>query len=234
MIGAIQQRARSAASRIAALAVVLWPSRRARWIAAACLVVGFVVGGAHGWWRYSSLASRPAVCVSCHHDQPDPSHLLASETNHSFDFRAPCHICHVLPTDAYISFVAEGVLGAQAPAWMADLGRPVIADQTCQECHLGRGRGHIECERCHQGNETQVHITRNCELCHQSRRPCGSHSSMDCRHCHVATHLDQDDRRDFAMRAKYSGAAMQDDEDDEDDEVGEGDEVQPEGTTDAG
>ncbi len=190
-------------SVLKALLRSVWPTRRAALAGACCFGAAFAIGGLHGNRKFHRLVDDPSVCVSCHHDQPDPSHLLQSETNHSFDFRAPCHVCHVLPTDSFLEFVSEGVLRRPAPAWVEDLGRPVIADQTCMECHLARGRGHIECERCHIDGDAPVHISRNCTLCHQTREPHGAHLKMDCRHCHVATHLDQDERRDLAMERKF-------------------------------
>ena len=119
-------------------------------------------------------------------------------------FSASCHICHVLPVKEYMSF-SLGKAGGPAPAWIQGMDNPVIANQSCMECHLARGRGTTDCAGCHSDGSATIEITERCEACHDDRVMVSPFQGMHCRNCHVEAFQDQDDRVHAVMQTRFGG-----------------------------
>ncbi len=167
------------------------------------LLAGLTVGGLAGGVRFDRIDTHDPLCVSCHHGTADPAAL--DDPPHSADFSAGCHVCHVLPLKQYLSFTAIR-LGGRVPAWVEGLDNPVIADQSCLECHLSHGRGTTDCARCHQDGSPEIDITQRCEACHHDRAMTETFEGMHCRNCHVEAFHDQRARTRAAMHDRVRGA----------------------------
>ncbi len=173
------------------------------------LLVGAALGALGGELRYGAIDTSEGLCVSCHHGTAQPSSLEGAP--HSEDFYASCHVCHVLPVKEYLSY-GSARLVATVPGWISELHNPVVADQSCMECHLARGRGVIDCERCHPDGGEEVDLTERCEVCHEDRPIMPLFVGVHCRDCHVEAFLGQAERREGARSDRLSGHSAEDHE----------------------
>ena len=76
------------------------------------------------------------------------------------------------------------------------------AKDTCFECHLGRERSVLRCERCHAGGQTHPALDQRCEVCHTQVELHPPHGELACRDCHVTAHLSWETHREELMRRK--------------------------------
>lgn len=156
---------------------------------------GALFGGLAGSSHYDSIDNHTALCASCHHGTTE---IEERQSAHSTDFASECHTCHVLPVKEYLAYT----IGEPVPDWVHELENPVIAQQTCEECHLQRGRGLIECHECHVDGSTGIDLTAGCESCHSDRHRLAPHDEAQCRSCHVEAYLGHEQRVRVAMRAR--------------------------------
>lgn len=172
----------------------------------AMVLAGSLVGAVAGRVRYTRLDDHRPLCATCHHGTMD---LVAFERPppHSIDFDAECHACHVLPVKQYLGFVASRV-GLDAPDFVGAMQNPTIGGQTCMECHLGRLRGSLGCERCHVDGTTEVRLDVRCEVCHDTRIPLHPHTERKCRDCHGDVFIYGEDRDQMLMREKLGGRPL--------------------------
>ena len=166
------------------------------------VLIGLTLGGVAGEVRFEQIDTRDPLCVSCHHGTSDPSAL--EQPPHSETFAASCHVCHVLPIKEYLSYTALRV-GAEVPAWVEGIENPVIADQSCLECHLAHGRGTTDCARCHTDGSKDIDITERCQVCHHDQGMSQAFEGVHCRNCHVEAFHDQSDRVQTAMHDRVHG-----------------------------
>lgn len=171
-------------------------------VAALLFAVGLSAGGWTGARRVDAVRSDRAVCITCHHDTPDPARLDRPPPSHASAFKAKCHSCHVLPVREMLAFIEGEISGRQERAWSAPFDNPILGGQTCLECHLGHGRSNIQCERCHVRGDVAPVITGRCEVCHTSE-PYEPHASMACRNCHPGAYIDQEAMRHDLMIDKH-------------------------------
>lgn len=174
------------------------------------LLAGLIAGGVAGGVRFERVQPGEDLCLSCHHGTADPDALV--EPPHSSTFQASCHLCHVLPVKEYLTYTAATV-GAAPPAWVEGMANPVIADQSCLECHLSHGRGTTDCVRCHADGRSDIDITARCAACHHDRMMVSPFEGMHCRNCHVEAFQDHDERVGEAMQVRLgladTGAAAE-------------------------
>lgn len=175
------------------------------------LVVGFGVGIVGGSLHYETAVDHQALCVSCHHGTTDAGE--PEDAPHSETFYASCHVCHVLPLRELLAFASQQV-SETTPTWIEGLDNPVFAEQTCMECHLSRGRGVIDCERCHQDGGTEIELTERCDVCHDDRSVMPQFEGVHCRDCHVEAFQDQQVRLELAKSRKRSQRATATEPDD--------------------
>jgi hypothetical protein len=171
------------------------------WVVAPVLI-GLMIGGSAGALRFARIDSHDSLCVSCHHGTSDPAAL--DDPPHSTSFAASCHVCHVLPVKEYLSFAAVR-LGGDVPAWIEGLDNPVIAEQSCLECHLSHGRGSTDCAHCHIDGSKDIDITERCEACHHDQGMTAAFEGLHCRNCHVEAFHDQRARARTAMIDRMQG-----------------------------
>jgi hypothetical protein len=153
-------------------------------VALAVALVGLVLGAGLGRHRFVAMqAANEPVCVSCHHAAPKEKLDLA-KSPHGSPADVKCHACHVIPLKEYL-LMSASVWGLEAPRWVDTLEDPTIDQQSCMECHLGRGRGSLSCERCHEDGQREVDLTTRCETCHVDHPPIAPHQDQACRDCHV-------------------------------------------------
>ena len=159
-------------------------------------VIGLFLGGFAGGARFEQIDTREALCVSCHLGTSDAEAL--DTPPHSETFSASCHVCHVLPIKEYLSYTTlRG--GADVPSWMESMENPVVAEQSCLECHLTHGRGSTDCVRCHADGSHDIDITERCEACHHDRMMERPFEGLHCRNCHVEAFHDRSVRVHTAM-----------------------------------
>ena len=170
-------------------------------------VVGLVLGGVAGGARFEQIDTREALCVSCHHGTSDADAL--DTPPHSETFSASCHVCHVLPIREYLSYTAIRV-GAGVPSWVEAIDNPVVAQQSCLECHLTHGRGTTDCVRCHADGSKDIDITERCQACHHDQVMERPFEGFDCRNCHVEAFHDREDRVRTAMHDRVLGGSRPD------------------------
>lgn len=169
-------------------------------------LAGLLLGGVAGGVRFETVDTRDALCVSCHHGTSDAANLETPP--HSDTFASSCHVCHVLPVREYLTYSAIRV-GAPVPGWVAEIENPVVAEQSCLECHLAHGRGTTACVRCHSDGSTEVDITERCEACHHDRGMERPFEGMNCRNCHVEAFHDRDARIHSAMHGRVRGSTTE-------------------------
>ena len=156
----------------------------------AVALLGIVLGVGLGHRRFVQLQSaQEPICVSCHHAAP-PDKLDVAKSPHGTPADVKCHACHVIPLKEYLVMSASA-WGLAAPAWVATIENPTIDQQSCMECHLGRGRGALPCERCHEDGKREVDLTSRCEVCHVDHPAIAPHQDQACRDCHVEAMLPQ-------------------------------------------
>jgi len=165
-------------------------------------LIGLAAGGLAGGVQFERIGSGEDMCLSCHHAATAADEL--DDPPHSSTYAASCHLCHVLPVREYLSYTA-GVFTGTSPGWVEGLTNPVIAEQSCMECHLSTGRGDTDCAACHADGTTNVDVTERCEACHHDRGMVAPFEGMHCRNCHVEAFEDREARVAAIMRARLEG-----------------------------
>ena len=165
-------------------------------------IVGALLGGLGGALRFDNVQQDRQLCVSCHHEAANGTEgAMDREPVHSSELEGECHTCHVLPVREYLSYGASR-LHVSAPEWVQDMRNPTIGGQTCMECHLARGRGVIDCERCHTDGTRNADLTLDCNACHRGHDPLPPHDSVSCRDCHVEAFVGHHQRVEAVMNDK--------------------------------
>lgn len=165
------------------------------------IVVGLVLGMAAGRRSYGALADPRPTCGTCHHtlSQADPDDAGA-EAPHRTELGVGCHRCHVVPLAEYTVALAAEV-GVDARTWVEGWEDPTVGGQTCLGCHVGRGRGALDCDRCHRDGELRPDLTQGCPACH-AEQPMHPHAEQPCRVCHVESTLGHRARTEALMHEK--------------------------------
>ncbi|MEZ4239261.1 MAG: 4Fe-4S dicluster domain-containing protein [Myxococcota bacterium] len=181
-------------------------SRAAPWIAA--VAAGLSLGAVAGRVSFARIDDPRPTCGTCHHGQTRLEDAPRTAP-HRTDLGVGCHRCHVLPVGAYVQALGAEV-GVQ-PTW--DHADPVLGGQTCLGCHVGRGRGAIDCDRCHVPGEDRPDLRTGCVACH-TQRPMHPHDGAPCTACHVEAAMGHEARTEALMRAKLHEGPVTDRPDD--------------------
>lgn len=163
-------------------------------------VVGLALGAASGRRAFERVDDPRPMCGTCHHTLVRLDDEQVGPPPHRTALGVACHRCHVVPVKEYAEALAA-VIGAEPPAFAASITDPAVGGQTCLGCHVGRGRGALDCDRCHVDGELAPDLSTGCTACH-SERPMPPHGDQPCRECHVESTIGHRGRTEALMHAK--------------------------------
>ncbi|MEQ1571929.1 MAG: hypothetical protein ABMA64_40250 [Myxococcota bacterium] len=164
------------------------------------VVVGLALGAASGRRTFDRLRDPRPMCGTCHHTLTRLEDEPLGEPPHRTELGVECHRCHVVPVKEYLVAVSS-VFGVEPPALVDRITDPTVGDQTCLGCHVGRGRGALDCDRCHLDGQATPDLSGGCTACH-AERPTHPHDDQACRSCHVESTLGHRARTQALMRDK--------------------------------